>query len=253
MKSASQLPDPVLTAEKLLARARIDAPPVNLSHITSIWPNLFVVEEELDGTGYLLPIGELGAEILIKKDDSEERKRFTIAHELGHWVLGLTLKRKIGHFAQPKNVRHFELERWCDTFASNILMPSAMIRASVPQTDPVLAVVSIAQAASRFKVSEEAFYIRLWETLKFQVALVTLKNESGERACAFHSFAGKRENLALEKFLCKPAVIAQLEGSPFPILSVSSETGRITCAGRRLDVDRLMLVLKWPESELDSD
>jgi hypothetical protein len=254
MKNASQLPDPILTAEKLLAKAGIDAPPVNLNQITSIWPNLFVVEEELDGTGYLLPVGELGAEILIKKDDSEERKRFTIAHELGHWVLGLTLKRKIGHFAQPKNVLHAEVERWCDTFASNILMPSSMIRASVPQTDPVLAIVSIAQAASRFKVSEEAFYIRLWETLKFQVALVTLKNQSGERICALHrSFAGRREELALERFLSKSAVIAQLEGSPFPILSVSSEKGRITCAGRRLDVDRLMLVLKWPEIERDAD
>jgi hypothetical protein len=199
-------------------------------------------------------VGELGAEILIKKDDSEERKRFTIAHELGHWVLGLTLKRKMGHFAQPKNVVHAELERWCDAFATNILMPGSMIRASVPQTDPVLAIVSIAQAASRFKVSEEAFYIRLWETLRFQVAFVALKGPSGERGCALQrSFAGKGEELALERLLSSPAVAAQLEGSPFPILSVSSEEGRIRCAGRKLDIDRIMLVLKWPDIQRGTD
>ena len=160
----------------------------------------------------------------------------------------------MGHFAQPKNVLHAELERWCDCFASKFLITCAMIRASVPQTDPVLAIVPIVQAASRFKVSEEAFYIRLWETLRFQVALATLKGQSGEGRCALQrSFAGKREQLALEKLLTSPAVAAQLEGSPFPILSVSSEEGRIRCAGQKLEIDRLMLVLKLPDVQRETD
>lgn len=247
MKSASQLPDPVLTAEKLLAKARIDAPPVNLNQITSIWPNLFVVEEELDGTGYLLPIGELGAEILIKKDDSEERKRFTLAHELGHWILGLSLKRKVGHFMQPKNVHHVEIEKWCDTFATNILMPKFMIQASVPQADPILALNMIVNAASRFKVSEEAFFIRLWEVLRFQVAYVTSKSFSSEDGYELQkSYASHLEKQALEYLLNQRALIEQLENSPFPFFSASTEAGKIRCAGRKLSNDRLILVLKWP-------
>jgi hypothetical protein len=248
MKSVSQLPDPVLTAEKLLAKARIDAPPVNLNQITSIWPNLFVVEEELDGTGYLLPVGELGAEILIKKDDSEERKRFTLAHELGHWVLGLSLKKKAGHFMQPKNVHHVEIEKWCDTFATNILMPRFMIQASVPQVDPILALNMIVNAASKFKVSEEAFFIRLWEVLRFQIAYVTSKSSSGESGYELQkNFAGHSEGLALENLLNQRAMIEQLEKSPFLYFSASTEAGKIRSAGRKLSTDRLILVLKWPD------
>jgi hypothetical protein len=80
MKNRRPLPDPAVAAEKLLAKAGITSPPVDLSKIASIWPNLFIVEQELDGSGYLLPVGELGAEILINNVDREERKRFTIAH-----------------------------------------------------------------------------------------------------------------------------------------------------------------------------
>jgi hypothetical protein len=247
MKNAPNLPDPIAAAEKLLAKAGINIPPVDLNQITSIWSNLFVVEEELDGTGYLLPIGELGAEILINRDDREERKRFTIAHELGHWVLGLSLKQKIGHFAQPQNVHHVEIERWCDTFATNILMPKFMIQAYVPQVDPILALNMIVSAASRFKVSEEAFFIRLWEALRFQVAYVISNDPSGEGGYKLQrSFAGHLEGLALENLLNQRAMIEQLEKSPFPLFSASTEGVKIRCAGRKLSKDRLILVLKWP-------
>ena len=97
----------------------------------SLWPNLSVVEEDLDAAGYLLPIGELRGTILVNKQDKEERKRFTIAHELGHWLLGLALKETTGRFSQPKNAPYSEIERWCDQFATNLLMPEPMIRASL--------------------------------------------------------------------------------------------------------------------------
>jgi Zn-dependent peptidase ImmA (M78 family) len=248
MKTSPRLPDPTVVAEKLLAKAGIKAPPVDLSQVTSTWSNLFVVEEELDGSGYLLPIGELGAEILINKGDHEERKRFTIAHELGHWVLGLSLKKKIGHFAQPKETIHAETERWCDTFATNILMPEFMIQASVPHADPVVAINFISEAASRFKVSEEAFYIRLWEALRLQVAFLTLKHHGGERGYAIQrSFADKREGLALERLLNQRGVTEQLDASAFPIFSLISDEGKIRCAARKVSNERFILILKWPD------
>jgi hypothetical protein len=248
MKNAHLLPNPVVTAEKLLAKAGITTPPVELAQVLSVWSNLFIVEEELDGSGYLLPIGELGAEILVNKDHREERKRFTVAHELGHWVLGLTLKKKVGHFAQPKNVHHAETERWCDTFATNVLMPEFMVKANVPHSDPVLAINLIVDAAARFKVSEEAFFIRLWETLRFQVAFVAMEGRSGEEGFSLvRSFAGEEEGVALERLLAQRLVAEQLGGSRFPILSFSSAAGKVRCAGRRLSDNRTILVLKWPD------
>jgi len=248
MTNSALLPSPVTAAERLLSRAGITAPPVDLKQIVSVWSNLFIVEEELDGSGYLLPIGELGAEILVNRDDREERKRFTVAHELGHWVLGLTLKKKVGHFAQPKNVHHVETEKWCDAFAANVLMPEFMIRTNVPHSDPVLAINLIVDAAARFKVSEEAFFIRLWETLRFQVAFVAAHPRAGEEGLSLlRSFASKEEGAALEKLLGQQLVAEQLGKSRFPILSFPSAAGRIRCAGRRLSDNRTILVLKWPD------
>lgn len=248
MKSYPHLPDPTAVAEKLLAKAGLKTPPVDMSQIISTWSNLFVVEEELDGTGYLLPIGELGAEILINKDDREERKRFTIAHELGHWVLGLSLKKKIGHFAQPHGTPHADIERWCDTFATNILMPGFMIQTSIPHTDPVLAINLISQAAARFKVSEEAFYIRLWEVLRLQVAFLVPKHRKGERAYTLQrNFAEQKQGLLLEQILNQRALTDQLSVSAFPIFSLSSDEGKIRCAARKVSDDRLVLILKWPD------
>jgi Zn-dependent peptidase ImmA (M78 family) len=248
MTTSPSLPDPTAAAVKLLAKTAISTPPVNLEQIISNWPNLFVVEEELDGAGYLLPIGELGAEILINKADIEERRRFTLAHELGHWVLGLTLKRKIGHFSQPKNVHRIEIERWCDAFATNLLMPQSMVVASVPGSDPLLAINLIASAAARFKVSEEAFFIRLWETLKFQVALVSQESSSGVPEFRLkRSFASDRERLAIEKLLEKGDFVKQLQNAQLPILSFVSEQGKVRCAVRRIRSDMLFLLFKWPD------
>jgi DUF1016 N-terminal domain len=49
------------------------------------------------------------------------------------------------------------IERWCDQFATNLLMPESMIRASFAHNDPVVVLESVTSAATRFKVSEQAF------------------------------------------------------------------------------------------------
>jgi hypothetical protein len=105
----------------------------------------------------------------------------------------------------------------------------------------------IVNAASRFKVSEEAFFIRLWEILRFQVAYITSNNHSDESVYELQkSFAGHFEELALENLLKQRALIEQLKNSPFPFFSANIETGKIRCAGRKLSYDRLILILKWP-------
>jgi hypothetical protein len=122
-----------------------------------------------------------------------------------------------------------------------------MIQANVPQIDPVLAINMIVNAASQFKVSEEAFFIRLWETLRFQVAYVASKGSSGESGYELQrSFAGHGEGLALESLLNQREVIELLEKSLFPVFSATTQTGKIKCAGRKLSANRLILVLKWP-------
>jgi len=252
MTVISNLPDPALAAEKLLAKAGIVGAPVDLTKVLSLWSNLFLVEEELDGTGYLLQIGELGAEILINKADREERKRFTIAHELGHWVLGISLKKKIGHFSQPKNVRYAEIEKWCDTFATNLLMPQAIVRASLHQTDPMLAIDLVARAAASFRVSEEAFFIRTWEVLRIQIAYLQVSVVSGvKRFSVERSFASAEAAAFLSDFVERSAIANQAQNQPFVYFSIPSAEGNVRCVGRKVTPERMFMMLKWPDKRED--
>src|SRR5206468_6084969 len=91
---------------------------VDLDRVVALWPELRVCESNLDREGYLIDLGRLGAEILVKSDDVPTRRRFTIAHELGHWILR---RSEAPGFADAAS--HATLERWCDQFAAGLLMP----------------------------------------------------------------------------------------------------------------------------------
>jgi hypothetical protein len=247
-------PDPALEAAKLLGRVSPSGPCVDLSKLVSLWPNLSIAEESLEEAGYLLPIGELGGTILVNKADKEERKRFTVAHELGHWLLGLAIKEATGRFSQPKDAPYTEIERWCDQFATNLLMPEPMIRVSIVQSDPVLVLDSLTRAASKFKVSEQAMFLRAWEVLRFQVALVTLSGAPGPNEAHLEkSFADGQAQAALENALSRPEIVNQLLIPPIIYFSLSSPKGKVRCCGRRLSVDRVLLALKWPVTDPAKD
>ena len=93
----------------------------------------------------------------VPEDDSEIRKRFTIAHLLGHFVL------------QPKKTVFVESnfqgrgEGSANQFAIELLMPKALVVASMSDLG-----ADRKKIAEAFQVSEEAAGMRikaLWETL----------------------------------------------------------------------------------------
>src|SRR6478672_7293236 len=81
------------------------------------------VRDDLPVSGMLLPAER---RILVRSDESEPRRRFTIAHELGHWIC----QCQEGD-VQPVYCRAAEigvdaaakaLEREANVFAANLLM-----------------------------------------------------------------------------------------------------------------------------------
>jgi hypothetical protein len=108
---------------------------------------LKVKEEELEGCEGLLvrPQGVPRGIIAVKKSiRSEGRKRFTIAHEIGHFILP-------GHDAEGTICGHEDIEGWtdwsnskereADDFAAELLIPAVIVRAHLAQSTPSLAVV----------------------------------------------------------------------------------------------------------------
>lgn len=91
--------------------------------------------------------------------DPHSRIRFTLAHELGHHVLGHTRNgRKLREYSNPAwNDGNYVEEKDANRFAAELLMPEDAI-ATLINREKVYAVSAL---ASRFDVSEEAMYWRM--------------------------------------------------------------------------------------------
>jgi len=95
-------------------------------------------------------------------DRSPARRRFTIAHELGHWMLHAKRGEK-GNYQRfcrgPDLDSHAETgkqEREANDFAAELLMPEEVIAAVAPECG-----FNLALLATRFEVSVPALELRL--------------------------------------------------------------------------------------------
>lgn len=110
--------------------------------------------------------------IAVQKSDHVNRRRFTIAHEIGHYCLrhqfepGEHVHVDRGHLITPRNSRSStgidpkEIE--ANQFAACLLMPSKLLSRRIAE----LAVASlrddhVQRLAEEFRVSEQAMTIRL--------------------------------------------------------------------------------------------
>lgn len=97
---------------------------------------------------------------------SPGRRRFTIAHELGHWLLHhRARKRRTPIYCRPADVgatTRFQLEdaarleRDANRFAASLLMPETLVRREAEAL-----ALSVPALAKRFGVSGQAMQLRL--------------------------------------------------------------------------------------------
>ncbi|WP_373426645.1 ImmA/IrrE family metallo-endopeptidase [Microbacterium sp. SORGH_AS_0969] len=191
----------------VLDRAEISHVPVDLTRIARLWPGLRISVDDIDGAGYLVVLDDSRAEILLRQGDSVRRRRFTLAHEFGHWVIGKshsTSARALEPAGKRVPSEVDEVERWCDRFATSLLMPTrhiSILRREVAGSPKRLA-VAIASMPDRFDVSAETAYIRAWETLNIRGLLVRSRSRTiieryrgevgNDELASFRSLAGTR-------------------------------------------------------------
>jgi hypothetical protein len=124
--------------------------PVPVESIAEDLLGLAVETRELAVSGMLLPAER---RILVNAAEPETRRRFTISHELGHWIcqcVGVESPRPVYCRAEEIGVdpEAKALEREANIFAANLVMPEAAVRATGGE--------------NRFDVSEEALGWRLY-------------------------------------------------------------------------------------------
>lgn len=132
-----------------------------------------ILREPLDAdVSGLLVTNSSGAVIIANEDDPPVRQRFTIAHEIGHFVLkhqfeeGGHVHVDRGNYISQRGTRASQgvdpREIEANWFAASLLMPEELVREQVAQLKAsVLFDQHVDVLSSKFNVSSQAMTIRL--------------------------------------------------------------------------------------------
>ena len=134
--------------------------PVPVEAIAEDLLGLRVAEsDDLEVSGMLLPVKR---EIWLNGREAEEspgRRRFTLAHEVGHWVCQVLEGKTAPVYCRPGDVTEAAdraLEREANVFAAELLMPEELVAQEFPRA------AAIPELAAWFGVSGEAMHWRLY-------------------------------------------------------------------------------------------
>lgn len=119
-------------AEKIWEELCLTEPPLPIVEVAQSY-GLKIVEVAFKGNNEISGVLDINNKIIyLNQDDSVQHKRFTIAHELGHWCLhhgllennpdlGIYYRRPIGGESDDK-------EKEANCFAANLLVPLSQLQ-----------------------------------------------------------------------------------------------------------------------------
>lgn len=216
-----QLPNEIEAfARELLDRANQRKLPVNIHSIATLIPRMSIRQRDMVAHGYYFDHGRLlGREIVVRRQDSPRQKRFTTAHEIGHWSLQqISLLRgdRDSQVAssEPCGPRgHPLVETWCDRFAASLLMPREIVEDRLQHANPEQFALKSVAWAREFDVSISAMIRRI---VDLRVASVFISRRGGERQLWANREAPLIERKAVLNELMKIEDTARSGGSITP-------------------------------------
>lgn len=143
-------------AWQCLFDARIDSLPVKMLKVTSHF-EIDVLKNSEVKLLYPLESGccmvDRAGKWTIVFDDTEnnERIRFTVAHELGHILLGHELKAGFGHYRRITEDKP-SIETQADEFAIRLLSPACVLKAlGISSPNDIAKICDISQKAAEYR------------------------------------------------------------------------------------------------------
>lgn len=155
------------SSERILQNHGELAAPVNVHRLASKL-NLDVLFEDLDDdiSGFLLAEGKKPC-VVINKSHHPNRQRFSIAHEVAHFILHVPKGKKLfidrlvfyRNTASTSGENRQEIE--ANNFAATLLMPESLLRRELEKYSDELGEDDVFRLANTFCVSSEAMTYRL--------------------------------------------------------------------------------------------
>lgn len=157
-------------AKAFCEKHKVNTYPVKIIDLCSQYGfSVFKNDLKKETSGYIIaqdkPIDKIGLSkiIVVNAKDSMERQRFTVAHELAHFILhhnGKTL------YAHRDDGQAGGIENEADEFAANVLMPENLVKEAlsylVDESNRFLPFfMKVDFIANQFAVSKAAAQVRL--------------------------------------------------------------------------------------------
>lgn len=166
------------TPKQILAELDIRTPEEIDVEVIAAHLNATVVYEPLSGCSARILGRESRAFISVDSRTGRPRQRFSVAHELGHWMRD---REKVGFACTDRALATSwdgtNPERAANAFASEMLLPAEMFKPRIQRRDPSLATCQ--ELADQFETSLTATSLRLVELgPRIAVAICT---EQGRR------------------------------------------------------------------------
>ncbi|MCP6719962.1 MAG: ImmA/IrrE family metallo-endopeptidase [Patescibacteria group bacterium] len=163
MKSKIQFPQKL--ARRIISELQINNPPIGIKEVIQHISRKRKIIIELVSHSFINKVS--GAHISKNKkhviaynrDHHPHRQRFTIAHELGHLILGHADLRNNGDDFNSKNPEETAVNK----FAAELLVPIDFLKRDFAE-----GIKDVKSLAQRYKVSEEMMWWRIMDTELFK-------------------------------------------------------------------------------------
>lgn len=175
--------DPRKEAQKILKKYTSLVAPIDVEAIAKKMGAQVIFQDSDDGHSGMIYISPAGAVIGVNNSHPSNRKRFTIAHELGHLVMHSHALGGQAHIDKKFSVQLNRdkrsslgsdyLEIQANQFAAELLMPSELLKKEIKgEYFDLNEDERIKQLAKKYEVSEHAMSIKLFQTFSSDFSLI---------------------------------------------------------------------------------
>ncbi len=154
----------ILKTKEILEKFSITQAPVPIEEIVAQYGISIGYAPSEDYSGVLIRKSDGGFLMGINSDETNSRMRFTIAHELAHFLFDKNKAVSIDYRNKTRLINKPEKEKRADFFAANLLMPDNLVTEDFKKASNNTSYFSEAdliKLAELYQVSKEAMRYRL--------------------------------------------------------------------------------------------
>ena len=159
--------NPIEEANLLLKKFNVNEPPIDVDFIAKeIGIDLFYEYLPDDISGILNIEQNKKPIIIINSEHHKNRKRFSIAHEIGHYILhknnGIHIDKKSFLRDNKSSQALYSIEIEANKFAAELLMPIELLKKEIENIEDIIDFEEdiISELAKKFEVSTTAMGIK---------------------------------------------------------------------------------------------